>query len=302
MAQTLSMLLTAWQMVAKRSLAHWRLLSSVIIGVFLASTVLAGTVIYFEALRDLALKSALDRFSDTDLDILVQASRTPTSPEEYTKVSKLVSGGLDSRLAWLQKDRIRGGKTVTFFLASPGGEELAEDSDERGYFVFLPRLQQHVSLLPGGRLPQEQSLNAPGDPLELEALIADETAEAFGVGVGDRLSTVQFWFGATQYVTVTISGVFRKLDPTDEFWYLDDGAFRASTSGDFSTVPFYISENTFLEVLGPQFPRMGSTYAWLLVVDKERLGRKTRPPRGRTSHCWRNSSGLNFLCSDRLLC
>ena len=67
MAQTLTMLITAWQMVAKRSLAHWRLLSSVIIGVFLASTVLAGTIIYFEALRDLALKSALDRFSETEL-------------------------------------------------------------------------------------------------------------------------------------------------------------------------------------------------------------------------------------------
>ena len=49
----LARVLSAWPMVARRSLANWRLLSSVVIGVVLASTIMAGTVIYFDSLRDL---------------------------------------------------------------------------------------------------------------------------------------------------------------------------------------------------------------------------------------------------------
>ena len=87
MRQVISAIIAAWPMVAKRSLSHWRLLSTVIIGVLLSSTVMSGTVIYFDALRELALKNSLDRVEDLDLDILIKAERGPTTVEEYQKVA-----------------------------------------------------------------------------------------------------------------------------------------------------------------------------------------------------------------------
>ena len=48
----------AWPLVIKRAIAGWRLLSTVVIGVLLACAIMAGTVIYFDALKELALKSA----------------------------------------------------------------------------------------------------------------------------------------------------------------------------------------------------------------------------------------------------
>ena len=57
-------LLSAWQLVAKRSLAHWRVLLSVLLGVLLASTIISGTVIYFDALRDVALNQSLEKHDD----------------------------------------------------------------------------------------------------------------------------------------------------------------------------------------------------------------------------------------------
>ena len=75
-------------MVAKRSLSHWRLLSTVVIGVLLSSTVMAGTVIYFDALRELALKNSLDQVEPLQLDILLKAERGPTTLEEYGKVRR----------------------------------------------------------------------------------------------------------------------------------------------------------------------------------------------------------------------
>ena len=56
---------SAWPLVVRRSLAHWRLLSTVVVGVVLSSAVMAGTVIYYDALRELALKSTLARLTET---------------------------------------------------------------------------------------------------------------------------------------------------------------------------------------------------------------------------------------------
>ena len=119
MARTVSRIVSAWQLVAKRSLAHWRLLSSVVLGVLLASAIMAGTVIYFDALRELALESALDKHTQRDLDILVQGERGPTSYQEYERVSTIVTSEIDERIDWMLSDRIRAGKSPTFFLSKP---------------------------------------------------------------------------------------------------------------------------------------------------------------------------------------
>ncbi|MDP6452547.1 MAG: hypothetical protein QF898_04490 [SAR202 cluster bacterium] len=268
-AQTLSMLFTAWQLVVKRSLAHWRLLSSVIVGVLLASTIMAGMVIYFQALQDLALATTLGKYNTTDLDILTHSSRAPTTRAEYQKVSTRTNGEIDANISWLLKDRIRGGKSTTFFLTTPGNEPLASQGDQRSYFVFLPRLGVHTEVL-AGTAPQEQALGASETHLELEALVSQATAESFGVTVGDQLSAVQNWQGVTQHVKVTVSGVFQKMDPADPYWHLDDEIFLKSSSL-HQTAQFYISETTFLDVLGLKFPRMESRFAWALDVDTDLL-------------------------------
>ena len=79
-------LLTTWRFVLKRSMAHWRLLSAVVVGVVLASAIMSGTVIYFDSLKELALDETLDSVPRDDLDIVVKAVRGPTTPKEYGRV------------------------------------------------------------------------------------------------------------------------------------------------------------------------------------------------------------------------
>ena len=265
MVKIVSGLIAAWPLVGKRSLAHWRLLSSVVIGVFLASAVMAGTVIYFDSLRELALSSTLDKLTEDETNILVKASRGPTDSTEYDKVAGAMNFQFDQRVAGIVEDRIRGGKTSTFFVTSPGQEERAGEDNVRGYFAFLPRLMDHVTLLPGGRQPAEQALG--GQPFELEVMVPEEAAELFGVGVGDRVSAVPFWDETVPYATVVISGLFQRDEPDNEIWHMERGVFNAATGASFKTLPFYISERSFMEVLGGAFRNMDSVYAWLLVVD-----------------------------------
>ncbi len=263
-------LISAWQQVTKRSLAHWRLLSSVVLGVLLAAAIMSGTVIYFDGLRELALKQAFAKHTTTELDILVQTERGPTTADEYNKVSVVTEGQIDRHVAWMLRDRIRAGKSPTFFVTTPGNEALAGDDNARSYFAFLPRLGDQVTILTGG-FPSEQRLNGPGEPLELEALIPQEAAILFDLSVGDRLAAAPPWNAALPYVTVVVSGVFQRKNPRDEFWYLEESVLESATGPSFRTVPLHIPEKSFMELLGPSLPKMDTTYAWLLAVDIGRV-------------------------------
>ena len=112
--------------------------------------------------------------------------------------------------------------------------------------------------------------SAPGQPLRLQAIVPAESAELFGVGVGDSLSTVPYWNDAIPYATVTIAGIFERTGP-DEFWHLNDAVLSASTSGNFRTVPFFLTRESYFGSLGASFTDMDSTYAWLLQVDQSKL-------------------------------
>ena len=130
-----SRLISAWQLIAKRSLAHWRVLLSVILGVLLASSIMSGTIIYFDALRNLALDRALAKHPDLDLDILIEGDRGPTNREEYLILSRLIDQNVKESIGFLINGILHAGKTPTMFLTSPGKEEEAGKYNSRSYFT-----------------------------------------------------------------------------------------------------------------------------------------------------------------------
>ena len=266
----MSRLITAWQHVIRRSLAQWRLLSSVVVGAVLASAIMAGTVVYFDALKELALKRTLAKYTRTETDILIRGERGPVTSQEYERVLAQVNSQTDARVGWMTTGRIRVGKTPTLFLTTPGNEDQAGDDNARSYFAFLPDLLEYATVIEG-TFPRPQRLNATGGPLTIEALVPADAAKAFEVGVGDRLVAVTPWQDDITSVVVVIAGLFQRNDPGEEVWYLVGDVLEATTGPNFRTVPFFISEEAFLEVLGPSFRRMNGTYAWLLQVEQGRL-------------------------------
>ena len=166
MSILISRIIVAWKLVLRRSLSQWRLLSSVIVGVLLASALMAGTVVYFDSLRELALRYALSQRSDTDLDIVATADMKDTSFKEYERVSSVIHRYIDQGPSWLVSDRIEAGNTSTFYFSFPGEEKLAGKDDRRAYFAFAPRWEQNITILPGGRMPQDFPVNLLEDVLE----------------------------------------------------------------------------------------------------------------------------------------
>ena len=50
----------SWDVMMKGSLNNWRLLIAVMMGVLLSCSVLAGTVVFYSALEELALQKAIE--------------------------------------------------------------------------------------------------------------------------------------------------------------------------------------------------------------------------------------------------
>ena len=269
----LTRFLSTWQLVGRRILAHWRLLSPVVVGVLLASAMMAGTVLYFDSLRDLALQFTLDKLPEADVNVILVTEKGPTNADEYDAVSSILVERMDPLVGWTARRVGRTGKSAVFAVASPdrADDPSAWDGDGRANFIFVTGLGDDAAMLPGGRMPGAGAVRGPGEPLELEALAPADQAEAFGLAVGDRIAAIPATTGPTPHVLVTITGLFEAPEDATALRDLDERVLRRGTQVNFRQLQLYISEETYLETLGPSFPRLDSIYAWHLDVDRGRL-------------------------------
>ena len=271
MTGLISRIITAWPQIARRMTANWQLMSTVIIGVLLSSTIMAGTIIYFDALRELALKNTLSQLSVNDTNITLKSDRGPTTYAERDKVVGETERQIRARVAWMLRDNVTGVKTATFFMSEVGREASADTESPRTFFGHLPRLLDHATIEPGGRPAGDSPVEVSNGILTIEALAPAEAARDMGAQVGDKFAAVPYWNDSSPYIHVVITGIFTRNDPEHEYWYLNDRIFKAATSDTFRTLPFYLTEKAYYETLGATFNQMDSVFGWLLMVDTGKL-------------------------------
>ena len=83
------------QLVARRTLAHKRLLFAVVSGVFLAVTILSGSVVYTNSLKDLAVQDALRPLDSSEVDLLITADFGPLNEESIDALQQTVATQID---------------------------------------------------------------------------------------------------------------------------------------------------------------------------------------------------------------
>ena len=152
---------STWQLLVRRSVANWRLLSSVVVGVVLASSMLAGTAIYFEALRDLALDIELAGLSPVESNVVLSADRGPTNWDNYGAISEVVDSQTRPLLGRFLRGQDRAGRTSVFAVGTPGTFDDRRDlwsTSVRSYFAFMSGFEDNVTLLPGGRFPRDEAI------------------------------------------------------------------------------------------------------------------------------------------------
>ena len=80
----MSLFFSAWQLVVRRSLANWRLLSCIMVGVLVAVALLSSIPLYSSAINDLGLAHALHEKPIELLTVHIQARNYHIDPEDYS--------------------------------------------------------------------------------------------------------------------------------------------------------------------------------------------------------------------------
>ena len=290
-----SRIIAAWPQVARRTMANWRLMSTVIVGVLLASAIMAGTILYFDALRELSLRNELSKLTTTDTNILLKSDRGPTTYAERDKVVNATEREVEARVGWLLEGQLTGIKTSTFFLSEIGEERSADTKNPRAFFGNIPRLYEHATIQPGGRMPSDDPVVDADGITTIEVVVPLEAANRLDVRVGDTVAAVPYWSDSSPYIHVYVAGTFVPNDPDDELWYLNDRVLRAATINTFVTLPFYISEKSYFEVLGTVFDQMDTTYGWLLLVDPGRLDARNASSAARSLRAMNDRLSANLF-------
>lgn len=245
---------------------EWRLLALVALGVLLVSLLLSAMPLLLDALSELGLAHQV-RLERVDLlDIQVLASDRPTGRADYTRADGVVSRALATHLGTIQRDRIQYGKSASFFVKHQPNEQLGPGTTRANLF-FLERFEEHVGL-PQGRLPQSGAVSG-----EIEAALGVNAARSLGAQPGDLLLLAPFITEPDNVLPVRVTGLVEPRDGAEEYWLGNLLHFEAQTdpAADITTIPLYVRQESFLDVMGTRYPTVLSDYWWNVYVYPERI-------------------------------
>ena len=266
----MSLIFSALQLVTRRSLANWRLLSSIVIGVLVAVTLVSSTPFYSNALNDLGLRHALRQRPIELVDVQVYTPNYPIDSESYSKMWQFIDQQVSKNIEPIIRQKERWIKSQTFYVAWSDRPIPTIENRLTGHFNVFTNLENHVTLV-DGRYPDpvpsgltSEELTDPG--FEIEAMIGSETAKIFNVGIGDRLIFFYGYGDNQEQVTIKLTGIIDPIDPQEEYWFLNTGIFTVEPD-EGMVAPLFIPEQTLFEGIGHIFPYSNATYNWFYYVD-----------------------------------
>jgi hypothetical protein len=257
-------------MFAYRHLRHnWRLNWGVLLCLTLASSLLASLSGYAAAVSAEELQRNLEGAGPAERSLLITGTLYTFGDELYASLEQKLGRVLEDRLV------IR----HATLPADPGSLEGAGAAQEP-VLAYLDvysfdKLAEKVHLVEG-RLPEQVSLGqAVGNsPPPIEAVIGATAAEQGGFGPGDRLTA------SGLYHRLDIVGVVEPLEPEDDVWGGDLGAFALAEStepdGGTITLPLIITAESMRSYLGrPIFPH---EVTWRITLNTQLVGPNTAKP------------------------
>ena len=302
------MIITSLRLIARRSLAHFKLLIAVIAGVVIAVAIMAATFIYFDSLRNLALRHALEQQSPSSLDVVMQAS-TSTGQRP---VHEALLGRVDSILALGVSDIVQNEhlaiRSATFNFEPVSDVPVDEDGlARRAVFVLLSGLEKEINIV-DGEAPESQAPAVNGEVFRPRVLIPASVADAFDFTVGESFVAVPFWDHDNPAPEPVIAGIFERRNPDSAYWRVYDELF-ALESTNFSFAVAAVDESVFIDSLATHMPNMTASYGWTLDVDPDHID--ARKAQGivdalsileatlkRDTNTYRQITGLDATLSD----
>ncbi|MFN2168094.1 MAG: hypothetical protein ACK2U9_17775, partial [Anaerolineae bacterium] len=249
----------------RRVRRYWRVNLIVLLCLTLASALSASLSGYTAAVSKAELQRSLDGASAGERSLLITGTPSTFGDTLHASLQQELGRAVDDRMVI---------RHVTLPADSHLGDEpVGQSPAVTNLEVYsFDRLAERVRLV-AGQLPAPVTLGqAVGNwPPPVEAVLGATAAEQLGYGPGDRLTA------SGLYHRLDIVGIVEPLDPRDDVWGGDLGAFVVTDGGDPSagtiTVPLIIDSQSMRSYLGrPIFPHQT---AWRITLATRRLGAAT---------------------------
>ncbi|GAB4329248.1 MAG: ABC transporter permease [Dehalococcoidia bacterium] len=263
------------QIVVQRSLANWKLLTTVALGVVLSSALMASVIIYSDAVRDLGLSYAIRNAEPLDLHVRVVSTSQKAQPEVYAHRRATTVETVERKTRGFLDELVVAGRSATFFLTAPGETVPDDDLRPRAHFLFSNGVEDHVRVVEG-RAPEPAEPAPPGSAPALEVWLGREAAEQLGVAVGDTFDLHPFWALDLEPVHVTVVGLIEPLDPADPYFFAREGRFAVTTTS-WPTYPFWTSERDLIDAVAAYLPAMDGTFETYAFLDFEKINARNAP-------------------------
>jgi len=276
----MSLFFSALHLVFRRSLANWKLLSCVVIGVVVAVALVSSMPLFSNTLSDLGLARSLRERPIELVDLQIYAPNYSVSGEEYLTNWSTVRSQVTRNIGSIVRQEEQFIKTQTFFAGWADRPVPTGPTRPKGFFQVFTNLEKYVTLV-DGRYPEPfpaelepEELLEPG--LEIEAMIGSDAARLFDVWVGDRLVMLYGWGKYPTRITVRLTGIIDPIDINDEYWFLKDDMFilpddMGGSMTEGPTAPLFIPSQTLFEGVGRLAPTLKVNYNWYYFLDIDRI-------------------------------
>ena len=282
--------MTAAAFVLRRLGDDWRLLAAVFAGMAVAAALLAGAPVYLSTLERQGINTAIDRASQSALDVYVIAPYVALSRESLDNAERAFEGAARGGvLADVYVGRERHLKTPTFLvgterapLPAPGSAGSGTVAASRGYFQNMTNLAAHVDFVEG-RMAAGAADWSGGRP-KVEAVMGARSKSAFGLEVGDSVEMSPSP-GDPVRVVAQIVGILEASNPADGYWRGNPNLFIApppleetpdagvSVNPDEPPLALFVSREALIDGVGAAYPGMLASSSWSAAADREALKR-----------------------------
>jgi ABC-type lipoprotein release transport system permease subunit len=264
-SEQMSLLFSAWQLVFQRSLANWRLFSSIVIGVLIAVALLSSIPLYSNAINDLGLKHALHERASEVTNVQVYVPYYPINFESFQKNNDYINQHIQQKIGPLIRQEEKLIKSQSFFVAWTNRPVPTGSNRPYGYFQTFTNLENHVKLIEG------RMANPVTSGLEIEVTMGQDIANKFRVGVGDQLIFIDQENGSPVQFVLNIVGIIEPVNVDEQYWFGNTELFSMPASDQFLIAPVFIPEVTMFSAVGGALPAADAVYNWYYYLDLDKI-------------------------------
>ncbi len=270
----MSLFFSEWHLIFRRTLANWRLLSTLMVGVLVAVALLSSTPLYSNAINDLGLKRALRESQIELLDMQVWVPSDYVNYQSYIEAGEFIDRQVSRNISPIIRQEETWIKSQSYYAGWEGRPIPTGEMRPTGYFQVFSNLKDHISIVEG-RYAEPVVAGFTREELEdpdfaVEGMIGSETAEIFGVGVGDRLIFITGYGADERRIKIELTAIINPIDLDEEYWLLKKDVFTAPPD-EGQVASIFVPEQTLFEGVARVIPASRASCYWFYFVDINKI-------------------------------